>query len=760
MTTEINPSPKRKLSLKTFVALGGIFLLVIWGLFHRSVSNVVDERFSGQLFELPTAVYSRALTLTIDAPISKQQLLDELKGLNYQQVNSPANSGEYSITSDSVTLVRRAFEFDDGFRDLQRVRISFSKSRVRNIVDIDNGETLGLFQIEPQLMGMLSDTGEQHRLYQSWQDMPEALIKALLLTEDRAFFEHDGISLTAIARAFLTNMKAGRTVQGGSTLTQQLTKNLFLTSERSLSRKLREAYMAVLIDSRFSKDEILDGYVNQIYLAQQGSDAIHGFELGAQFYFNKPLQELRVDQLALLVGVVKGPSYYNPWRFPERVTNRRNTILKLLEEDGFLEASEYEAAIARNLDLQVRGRVTTSRPAYFDLVAQELAMLLPNQSIQGARVLTTLDPISQLEVEKSIVKTLPALDAIAGAELEVAMLAVDYRDGSIRAIVGNRNPRFAGYNFAKQGSRQVGSIIKPAIFLAALEEPERFNLATTLKDQPLTLTLPNGDTWQPRNYTRQYKGLVPLYSALADSLNVPTVNLGIEIGLDKVAKTIEQLGDLEDSITPLPSILLGAVEMTPMTVSQLYQPIANKGERQTLFMVSAVMDSNNNQLYQHYSTPNQVAREQAADLTLAGLQATVTEGTGKNLGNIGKNNHLAGKTGTTNNGRDSWYVGVDGKELVTVWVGRGDNGSTKLTGSSGALRVYRDYVEQRKPSKLEINFAEDVKNISYRARDDGSLRTSCGRGNIDLPIWGADENVSSGCAGEEIGNFFKRLFTM
>ncbi|MGL6260941.1 penicillin-binding protein 1B [Vibrio sp. WXL210] len=758
--TSTNPSPKsRRFSIPTILVIVLVGLALVWWTFHRSVASQVQQRFSGHLFELPSVVYARELVLSIDSAVSQQELLDELTTLNYQQVSTPANSGEYRVSGNNVTLVRRPFQFSDGYRDVQRVSLTFGQSGLRSIHDVDTGAELGLFSLEPKLMGMIGNDGHQQRLYQSWQDMPEGLITALLLTEDRAFWQHDGISVTAIARAFLTNLKAGRTVQGGSTLTQQLTKNLFLTNERSLSRKVREAYMALLIDAKFSKDEILDGYVNQIYLAQQGSDAIHGFELGAQFYFNKPLLELRIDQQALLVALVKGPSYYNPWRFPERALARRNTVLKLLEQEGYLEESEYQAAIERALDIQVRGQVAMRKPAYFDWVTQELQALAPKMDRAGARIYTTLDPQSQQQAEQSVVAMLPELDAVAGTELDAALLSVDYQTGAIRAVVGNRNPDYAGYNFARDGSRQVGSVIKPVVVLAALSDPQHYNLATRLPDQPLTITLDNGTTWQPRNYNRRYQGEVSLYSMLANSLNVPIVNLGMALELKTVAELVEQLGQLEDPVQPLPSMLLGALELSPEQVSQIYQPIANHGQRNEQFLIRAIVDADDRSVYQQRMSEQQVAPTQASQLTMAALQGTVKDGTAKSLNALGRNYQLAGKTGTTNDNRDSWYVGIDGRELVTVWIGRGDNGKTKLTGTTGALPVYQHYLKGRGPQTLNIDYADDIELVSFRRKENGVLRTSCGRGDVVLPVWGAKENLSSGCAGEEIGNFFKRLFT-
>ncbi|MFC0172655.1 penicillin-binding protein 1B [Vibrio comitans] len=758
MTNTASDKGRHSLSPRKIIVGVTLILAACWGTFHYSASHMVQQRFSGPLFELPTVVYARPMTLNIDSLMNPQEVIDELKILNYQLVEKPTHSGEYSVSGSSITFVRRPFEFADGFRDLQRVKVVFNRSRIQSMMDVDSGVGLGVFQLEPKMMGLMGDDGNQHRLYQSWKEMPEGLVQGLLLTEDRAFFEHDGISFTAIARAFFTNVKAGRTVQGGSTLTQQLTKNLFLSSERSLSRKIREAYMALLIDSRFSKDDILDGYVNQIYLGQQGADAIHGFELGAQFYFNRPLKELRVDQQALLVGLIKGPSYYNPWRFPERAKSRRNIVLKLLAEDGHLEQQEYDAAIKRDLDIQVRGHVNLRRPAYFDLVSQELDTLLPNKNIKGARIFTTLDPLSQKQAENSILSRLPSLDGIAGTELEAALISMDYSDGAIRAIVGNRNPNFAGYNYARNGNRQVGSVIKPAVYMAALTSPEKYNLASVLEDNPLTITQPNGNQWKPRNYSREFWGEVSLYTSLAHSLNVPTVNLGVELGLENVADFIEQLGGLENEVKPLPSMVLGAFEMTPISVTELYQPIANKGLRQQAYLISDVVGAKSQVVYKHKLAPEQVAPEQAAELTVAAMQGAVQEGTAKSLGAMGNQYKLAGKTGTTNNNRDSWYVGIDGRELVTIWLGRGDNGNTKLTGATGALSVYSDYVKQRGPVVLIPDFANDVEMVNFSRRGKGKLSASCGRGSVSLPVWGAGQYTSSGCVGDEISNFFKSLF--
>lgn len=531
------------------LGLAGFALLLFVGIY---LDSVVKQRFEGQLFDLPTVVYARILNLSPGDSISIQEVRNELDVLNYRKVRQPRYPGEYSSSSTKIELIRRPFEFTDGPEPDRHVMLHFDRSGLLRIQSLESSGDLGYLRIEPKMLGMLEKNHDEQRLFLRRDQFPEVMVDALLATEDRDFYQHDGVSPFAIARALVANLKAGRTVQGGSTLTQQLAKNIFLSSDRTLWRKIREAYIALIIDYRYSKDRILEGYLNEVYLGQSRGEAIHGFGLASRLYFGQPIQELRIDQLALLVGMVKGPSYYNPVRFPERAKERRDLVLRLMMQQGILSANQYDMAASRPLDIQDNPRIASRQPAYFQQLKIELKEKVGDafQSDIGLRVFTSLDPVSQQELEQAIAKKIPQLSKVAGKSLEGAAIAVDRHTGEIRAMVGGKRTGYDGFNRALNASRQIGSLAKPAVYLTALEQPDKYNLATTLHDKPISLKGSKGSVWSPRNYDRKFRGDVPLYIALAKSLNVPTVQLGMQLGIPNVVNTLEKLGVDRSEIRP------------------------------------------------------------------------------------------------------------------------------------------------------------------------------------------------------------------
>ncbi len=387
----------------------------------------VDDHFSGQLLEHPTRVFSRILTLKNGETVTLDALKWELERLGYSLVEKPQFAGEYRVLKNSVELIRRPFYFDDGYEASVHALVSFNSNGVTRVQNAKSKENLAQLRIEPQLLGMLGRDAERQHFYLSRENYPEFLKQALIATEDRDFYNHNGISPVAIMRAFSSNVKAGRITQGGSTLTQQLTKNIFLSRERSLLRKAHEVMLSVLIDFRYGKDEILEAYLNEVYIGQALGQAVHGFALGAELYFDLPIQELRPDQLALLVGIVKGPSYYNPWRYPERTKERRDLILRIMMEEGYLTSESYTAAISQELDVQKVASLNNSQPAYFDALRKELVQRVGRQRANeaGLRIFSTLDPLSQSLLEKTVRTQLPNMKRRAGNELEVAAVALN-----------------------------------------------------------------------------------------------------------------------------------------------------------------------------------------------------------------------------------------------------------------------------------------------------------------------------------------------
>ncbi|MEZ8816141.1 penicillin-binding protein 1B [Vibrio cyclitrophicus] len=741
------------ISWKAGLALAALLLFV--GIY---LDSVVKQRFEGQLFDLPTVVYARVLDLSPGTQVSLVQVKNELDVLNYRKVNAPRHPGEYSSSSTKIEMIRRPFEFVDGPEADRHVMLHFNGNELTRIQSLEKKGDMGYLRVEPKMLGMLEKSNDEQRLFLKRNQFPEVMVDALLATEDRNFYQHDGVSPLAIARAMVVNVKAGRTVQGGSTLTQQLAKNLFLSSERTLWRKVREAYIALILDHRYSKDRILEAYLNEVYLGQNGGEAIHGFGLASRLYFGQPIQELRIDQLALLVGMVKGPSYYNPVRYPERAKTRRDLVLRLLMQQDILTPQQYEEAASRDLDIQDNPRIASRQPAYFQQVNIELKRYVGDrfEAKKGIRVFTSLDPVSQDKLEKSIARKVPELSKTAGNKLEAAAIAVDRNTGEIRAMVGGKRTGYDGFNRALNASRPIGSLVKPAIYLTALERPQKYTLATTLMDTPLSLKGSKGSVWSPRNFDRKFRGEVPLYVALSKSYNVPTVRLGMQLGIDSVSDTIGKLGVDKNEIRPVPSMFLGSFSLTPFQVAQMYQTITNSGRIAPLSALRSVVDNDGEVLYQSIPRVSQSVDQQAAWLTTYAMKRGVSEGTGRFLQGQFAWAGLAGKTGTSNDSRDSWFVGVDGREVTTIWLGRDDNQPTKLTGSSGALRVYADYLKQRTPEQLLLPWPTGVAIASFTRTSDGALELDCD-GAVKLPVWDENGNIKKGCESQP-KQWLKKLF--
>ncbi|PWI34586.1 penicillin-binding protein 1B [Vibrio albus] len=737
------------------LALTVFAVMVFIGIY---LDTSVRAKFDGQIFDLPTVVYARVLTLSPGMDLTVEEMRKELDVLNYRKVRNPRRPGEYSSSSTKIELIRRPFEFEDGPEPDRHVMLYFDSSGLQRIRSLEKEANLGFLRIEPKMLGMLEKDVDETRLYLRREQFPEFLVDALLVTEDRDFYQHDGVSPLAILRALAANIKAGRTVQGGSTLTQQLAKNLFLSRERTLWRKIREAYIALILDYRYSKDRILEAYLNEVYLGNSGGQSVHGFGLASRLYFGQPLQELRIDQLALLVGMVKGPSYYNPVRHPERAKERRDLVLRLLMQQETLSASQYQQAVSRDLDIQDHPRIASRQPAYFQQLKNELQQKVGSRfhADSGLRLFTTLDPVSQAMLEKAIMTKVPELEKTSGKGLEAAAVAVDRTTGEIRAMVGGKRTGYDGFNRALNASRPIGSLVKPAVYMTALSHPDQYTLATTLTDNPITLKGSKGSVWSPKNYDRRYRGDVPLYLALAKSLNVPTVKLGMKLGIPQVTNTLEALGIKRDEIRMVPSMFLGTFSLTPYQVSQMFQTVTNSGKRAPLSALRMVKDMDGNVLYQSMPKMTPTVDEQAAWLTTYAMKRVVVEGSGRYLQSRFGWAALAGKTGTTSDSRDSWFVGVDGREVVTTWLGKDNNQPIHLTGASGALRVYAKYLEFRTPQRLSLPWPQGIKTLGFEKQSNGALKLDCDS-EFRLPVWDKNGTMQKACESSP-GRWLKNLF--
>lgn len=726
-------TPKNNRSFKGFLLKFSFTALVLTIFYGGYLDWQIRSKMDGQIWHLPAEVYSRLESVKIADNLAFDEVIQILLDNEYRQTTMVAAPGDFKLEDDSIVVLRRAFPFPDKAEPQRVLRLRFSHNKLSRIEDLVTVKTVDEFRLAPKLIAMLQSDNED-RLAIPLQNYPRLLIDTLILTEDRRFYEHNGINPVGILRALIANIRAGQTVQGGSTLTQQLVKNLFLSRERTITRKANEALMSLVLDWRYDKNRILETYLNEIYLGQNGDTQIHGFELASQFYFGRSIREISLDQIALLVGMVKGPSLYNPWRNPQNALERRNIVLRLMLEHKMIGDELYQLLSQRPLGVQKKGQISRKYPAFIQTLQADLRRELGEHKISsllGARIFSTMDLKQQAQAENAVGNTVSQLQLkMKNPHLEGAMIITDYRTGEIRAVVGGLQTQYAGFNRALMAKRQIGSLVKPSIYLTALSNPEQFRLNTPINNQPITINDKGSPPWQPRNYDKKYSGSVMLMDALARSLNIPTVNIGMKVGLSKVIDTQKAMGWDNVEIPKVPAMLLGSYTISPYDVTKLYQTLANQGGRIALTTVDSIADRQGNLIFQHDKSAKQVVPQEAAFQTLFAMQQTVERGTARSLQKDYADLHLAGKTGTTNESRDTWFVGIDGKNISTVWLGRDDNGETKLTGASGALQIYKDYLNRTNIEKLTITPPTTVKWVGinqYGDWDCESYRT--------IPVW-------------------------
>ncbi len=710
-------SKKQKINFslkKLMLQLSLVGIVLIGGLMWYFNARITTE-FIGLKFDNPAQVYGRPLELYSGLNLSAEELEKELLRLGYRTAIPPRREGEYLATGQTIDIHIRSFDHWDGEDPGGFVRIDFKGDQISQVRSA-TAKPLVMVRLDPLLIGNIFPQQQQDRISVTLDEVPNTLKAGLLAVEDRGFYHHWGVSLSGIFRALIANIKAGGIAQGGSTLTQQLVKNLYLDKSRSIVRKAKEAIMALLVEFHYSKSEILRGYINEVYLAQDGSRAVHGFGLASLEFFGAPLIELQIHQQALLVGMIKGPNLYNPFRNPERAKARRNLVLDIWAEQGVIDEEDAQWAKSRSLD--VRTGVRRLRyPHFLDLVQRQLKAQYRSADLltQGLKIHTSLDPRVQQHTEESLAEKLPELESryqLKPGLLQGAIIVSQPDTGEVLALVGDRNVRFVGYNRALDARRPVGSLLKPAVTLSALEQG--YSLAHQVSDGPVVVEGKDGSRWEPANFDETSHGKVSVQTALSKSYNQATARLGMEVGLQNVLGTIERLG-LADDLPPYPSVMLGAAETSPLKVAEMYGTFAANGFRTAPRAIRAVTNSEN-QLVQSFDLSfKQVVQPVDMFLLQKALQNVMSEGTGKYAYfHLDSALNLSGKTGTTDDQRDSWFAGYTGDYLSVVWLGRDDNGTTPLTGSSGALRVWTDIMSrirpqaylEREPANIEWHWVE------------------------------------------------------
>ena len=742
--------------MKIKLTLGslGIIALIIVFVISAAVVAIIDSRVTnkldGVLWTIPAKVYSRSLDLAEGSKVNRSNLMRELDLLSYSENRNPSKPGEFIYKKNKLRIFLRGYE--DQKSGL--FEVSFKDRKVAKITN-QLGISVDIVKFEPIAIGGMYPSHMEDRILLSWSQVPSILIDTILMVEDQNFFNHKGISLRSISRAFFTNVKARDIEQGGSTITQQLAKNLFFTSEQTIKRKAMEAIAALLIEFHYSKEEILLAYINDVFLAQSGKRAVHGFGMGAQHFFGTSISNLETDQIALLVGMLKGPSLYNPRRNPNNAKERRNLVLEILQKGRHINLASLEEYKSRPLKVVSPSfRSETKYPAFHDLVRLELRENYEDSELrtQGLKIQTNLDPVLQESLESSITKTKAQLIKKYGKkliELEGAALAIDRASGEIKAVVGSSDPSKFGFNRSINAIRPIGSLVKPFIYLTALSKYDEYNLTTILDDSKLSIGS-GGEIWEPNNFDKEFHGKIPLHVALWQSYNIASARLGIELGYDSVQYTFNKLG-IKKSIERYPSLFVGSFEMSPLEAIQSYQAIAADGFYSPLRSIRDIKDQNGDIDLSYPYKIEQRIRPEPVHLLKFAMKQTFISGTARGYSKKDIESWQAGgKTGTSDDQRDSWFVGFAGDLLVLVWLGFDDNRPTPLTGRSGALEVWKNFIDDIQPFSVEKNSFSRVKYI-WTDKKDGLVSGEKCKNSLLVPfIIGTEPNtipsVRSKCA--------------
>ena len=673
-------------------------------LYVTQLDRQLRSRFDDFSWDLPSRVYARSLELRIGSPMSAEALLLELDAARYAADPGAKAPGTYSQNGARFVIARRAFVDADGRQQQRRIALTLSANSIATLADADSGATLDHARLDPARIATLYGAEQEERRVVKLEQLPPLLVEGLQAVEDRDFKHHHGIALSSILRAAIANLLAGHVVQGGSTLTQQLVKNLFLDNGQHFTRKFNEALIALLIEARYDKHRILETYCNEVFLGQQGGQAVHGFAAGAEFYFGRDAKDLKAAEIALLVGMVQGPSLYDPRRHADAATARRNVVLNMFYQTGLIDAATLSAARAAPLGVpDTPGLPRNRTPAFLDLVRTQLQHDYPDAELQraGLVIYTTLAPSTQALAEAALTRTLDNLGR-KQAELQGAMIVTGARDGEVQALIGARDAADPGFDRALEARRPIGSLVKPFVYLVALTQPQKYSLASLLDDSTVDMVQPNGAHWTPQNDDHETHGRVLLIDALAHSYNLATVHLGLELGLDKVRGLLASFG-LGADINPNPSLLLGALDLSPYQVAQLYQYFAADGHALPLRALRGVVDAQGRPLTRYGVRAGAGNYIQPARLVTFAMQQVAQVGTAHAIADQGLGFlHAAGKTGTSDSQRDSWFAGFTGSHLAVAWVGRDDNKQTGLWGATGALQVWTALMRKLPSAPLSV----------------------------------------------------------
>jgi len=714
----------KKSNLRIFsVALVTLLVITSGGLvfgawYLKGLEDTVTEKFEKPFLSFPSKIYSDSYLLYVGINVRIEDLTEKLRRLGYFESSAPPKrKGEYRVVGPSaVEIFLHDFDFPTEHRQGVPVRIALQGSMIARIENLVTGKDLFDLELEPELVTGLYERIWQERKLVKLPDVPPLLVKAILAVEDERFYSHNGIDPIGIMRAMWVNFRSMSFQQGGSTLTQQLMKNFFLSDERTLSRKIPEAIMALIAERKYPKETILQNYLNEIYLGQKGSQGIFGVSEAAQFYFAKPLSDLTVAESALLAGLIRAPNRLSPYRSTDAATKRRNVVLAKLFDDRIITRKQYDAAIGEKLPDRALVKVTNDAPFYVDYLRRELDENYSNAVLtkEGLRIFSSLDLQLQRKAERALVEGLKKLEETHPAlrrkgendSLEGAIIVIRPQTGEIKAMVGGRNYQKSQFNRVFQAKRQPGSIFKPFVYLAALmyggQSGVRYTPETVINDSQFTWNY-DGKEWQPNNYNNEYFGAVTFRHALESSLNSATGRVAQDVGIRRIRDVARRLG-IQSPLPAVPSLALGAAEVTPLEVAVAFSTIANGGVRTRPLAVKLVMGQNAQPLEKRDVRVEQVINPQLAHMMNYILKGVLDRGTATAARRMGFTRPAAGKTGTTNDYKDAWFVGYTPDLLAVVWVGFDGQSKLNLSGADAALPIWTAFMKSATASMPVTDF--------------------------------------------------------
>lgn len=684
----------------TYVFVGCCLVLFLAAVFYTAyLYRTVIGRFEGKIWDIPSQVYSSAFVISPGMDVNTIALLDRLKRLNYRLVQDVNAPGDFSHSRDSFEIFLYDFEYPGGDFEGSKVRLELSNGVVYSIIRLPSQDPLPSMKLEPELIGSFYGAQREKRTIVSLAHVPPYLIDAVIAVEDRRFYVHHGIDLRGIIRAVFTNMTERKIAQGGSTITQQLAKNLFLDDKQNFFRKINELVMALLMEMNYAKEEILEAYLNEIYLGQIGPVSVCGMGEASKFFFGKEVDELTLGEAALIAGLIKNPWRYSPYRDMEEAVARRNLVLAIMREQRVISEEEYTRASSERTILAGTTNVANRARYFLDFVARKLEKNFPRKVLtsSGLKIFTTLDMGMQLEAEKALKDGLKYLESSYphlqpeenGNRLQGVLLAIDHNNGYITCMVGGREYGRSQFNRISQARRQPGSVFKPIVYLTALEE-QRYTLASLIDDSPVIIKLKDGE-WRPRNYDGEHHGKVTIRKALEESLNTATVRLAQEVGIGKVVEIAHSLG-IDTPLPEVPSLALGSVELTPLEITEAYAVMANGGTRYESIAVTNVVDESGRVLLVTKVKGTRVLSPEVCYLITYLLKGVVKEGTASKLREMGLKRSVAAKTGTSSSYRDAWFIGYTPDMVLGVWVGFDDNRSLDVSSSHVSLPLWMKFM--------------------------------------------------------------------